>query len=456
MIVPVRPLLLLAAALVTFAVFTLWPQLDLVPAAIGYVPGQGFAPGRLPPYETLHDAVPLLVALIPLGGLLLWLMKRLSGKAALYLLLAVLIGPMVLANGVFKDNWGRARPVQIEQFGGTKTFTTVAKPADQCERNCAFVSGDAAGGFAFIAPALLLPLAWRRRGVLAGIGIGLLFGVNRIWQGGHFLSDVLFAGYVVGGAVWLLHWGMFGDGAAARFRAWLSRQAQTGFGCWRNAALLLVPLAVLSIAFFDLNMALAMRRLSPEVREVFSVITHLGDALGWLLVSGCAVLGLGLALWRGWWPQARQRMLGWIWAFGFFFVACAGSSVPNSVLKFLFGRTRPKLFFRDGTREWAMFRIHEDWVSMPSGHTSFAMAVATALSCLWPRFWPLFYGAAVLAAVSRVVLTAHWLSDVMIASLVGSGSVLLVRHFLVQNGINPGPGLAVRGQWRGKLVFPKG
>ena len=108
------------------------------------------------------------------------------------------LGPGLLANTVFKDHWGRARPAQIEAFGGSHHFTPAPLPAAQCARNCSFVSGHAALGFSLVAFAFLLPPGRRRhRGIAAALGFGALVGLVRIAQGGHFLSDVVYAGLLV-------------------------------------------------------------------------------------------------------------------------------------------------------------------------------------------------------------------------------------------------------------------
>jgi lipid A 4'-phosphatase len=136
-------------------------------------------------------------------------------RAALYLLLVMVIGPGLLVNTLFKDQWGRARPSQIEEFGGTKQFTRAAIPADQCEKNCSFVSGHASVGFFFLAFAYV----WPRRRVFwlaAGTGLGLGIGLVRIMQGGHFFSDVIFCGIVVYLSARVLHAVLFRPASGSR------------------------------------------------------------------------------------------------------------------------------------------------------------------------------------------------------------------------------------------------
>lgn len=116
-------------------------------------------------------------------------------RRLVFVLLALLLGPGLIVNEGFKEHWGRARPRQIEAFGGRAQFTPPTVPAAQCGSNCSFVSGHAAIGFG------LMAFGWvstRRRLWLAlGIGSGALIGLARIAAGGHFLSDVIFSGFVV-------------------------------------------------------------------------------------------------------------------------------------------------------------------------------------------------------------------------------------------------------------------
>lgn len=196
------------------AVFLLWPEIDLQVADWYYDAGQGFFLGErslVRASYVLFAKLHLVVAVVLLWLFLAsWIWRR-HGEKALrrrlaFLILSLALGPGLLVNEVFKAESGRARPGQVEQFGGDKSFTPVFRPADQCERNCSFVSGHAAMGFFFIG----LAWVWRdRRWLWLGIGLGLTVGMGRMLQGGHFLSDILFAFWVVYGvdvllARWLL------------------------------------------------------------------------------------------------------------------------------------------------------------------------------------------------------------------------------------------------------------
>jgi lipid A 4'-phosphatase len=204
--------LLLLAAIGTLLVAV--PQIDLAIGGLFYDASDGFYLRENPIVRLVYNGVPWITRTVVVGLVLfllaawtIWRRREFFSRqrrAALYLLLVMIIGPGLLVNTVFKDHWGRARPSQVVEFGGNKQFTRAAVPSDQCAKNCSFVSGHASVGFYFLALAFVLP---RRRALWLAIGTaaGLVIGFVRIAQGGHFLSDVLFSGIVVYLTALLLH-----------------------------------------------------------------------------------------------------------------------------------------------------------------------------------------------------------------------------------------------------------
>lgn len=117
-------------------------------------------------------------------------------RASLYLILCILIGPGLVVNWGMKEHWGRPRPAHTLIFGGDKVFQPAWVMSNQCTANCAFVCGDASVGFVGLA---LVPLVRRRRRrtvILSALLAGSLIGLSRIAVGGHFLSDVMFSGFL--------------------------------------------------------------------------------------------------------------------------------------------------------------------------------------------------------------------------------------------------------------------
>lgn len=134
----------------------------------------------------------------------------LDGRRWVFLFLALAIGPGLVANAFLKDNWGRARPRQIEAFGGEAHFSPPLVLSDQCRRNCSFVAGDPTVGWFAASFAYVVPPRRRRVVFWSAIGAGGFLGLMRIAMGGHFLSDVLFGAVIVLGVIAGLHALLFG------------------------------------------------------------------------------------------------------------------------------------------------------------------------------------------------------------------------------------------------------
>lgn len=112
-----------------------------------------------------------------------------DGKKVLYLLLVLALDAGLLVNVALKDNFGRARPRNIAEFGGTRQFTPAFVLAHECRVNCSFSSGDTAGAF-FSLP-LAMAFGRRRAMFLASGAFGGAVSIARLACGAHFLSDII-------------------------------------------------------------------------------------------------------------------------------------------------------------------------------------------------------------------------------------------------------------------------
>ena len=203
-------LILIALATV---VFRLDPAIDLQAARYFYQHGQGFAWADSAWANGFRHGLYALVWVVNIVTLLLLIGKVIrprlplpSINANVYVLTVFIVVPFLLVNVVFKDHFGRPRPRQIELFAGTLQFQPVWNISSQCDTNCSFVCGDAAVVFAFW---LFLPFFERRRWRMAyGAAVlllGIFYGLIRMGQGGHFLSDVVFAGLLSYLGVWCVY-----------------------------------------------------------------------------------------------------------------------------------------------------------------------------------------------------------------------------------------------------------
>ena len=142
-------------------------------------------------------------------GLLLWMaltsaagQRKLRRRIGLVLCAWVLV-PGVLINAVLKAHSGHSRPAELAVFGGQHEYS----PPWQWHRPNAgqsFPSGHAAAGFFPLVLAFVSGWRYRLWWVVFGICSGGVVGAARVVAGGHFLSDVLWSGYLVWAGAWIL------------------------------------------------------------------------------------------------------------------------------------------------------------------------------------------------------------------------------------------------------------
>ncbi len=186
------PLLAMIAA---SALFVAFPAIDIIVTGWFYNDAE-FYWREAQPFAFLSDNVGILLGLlIAIPLLLSWHPRyRLTHRQRLYLILVMAVGGGLIVNEIFKNNWGRARPRQVIEFGGERHFTPAWIISDQCNRNCSFTSGDASVGFFLFAYVFLYRRYWKQW-LSAAFALGGLLGLTRIVQGAHFLSDTVMTAF---------------------------------------------------------------------------------------------------------------------------------------------------------------------------------------------------------------------------------------------------------------------
>lgn len=119
--------------------------------------------------------------------------------SCLFLVLLLAMGPGLVVNVLLKDHLGRARPREIIEYGGTHHYTEIWEKGTT-GANSSFPSGHASVAFYTMAPWFIFRDTRKRAAaawLILGTGFGMTVGLARMLQGGHFLSDVLWAGGIV-------------------------------------------------------------------------------------------------------------------------------------------------------------------------------------------------------------------------------------------------------------------
>jgi undecaprenyl-diphosphatase len=211
--------------------------------------------------------------------------------------------------------------------------------------------------------------------------------------------------------------------------AWLPPAKQLGLA-------IAVAVGVLLVGMFlaDAQISGRMRGLPHWLISFFDFITDYGKSgyvlwpLGLLFLFLCALPPIL--------PRFQQRVLAAIMVrIGFLFTAVAVPSLLATIIKRIIGRARP---FTTGHLEPFVFHPfiwRNDYAGLPSGHATTAFAIIVAFSTNGPRGRPYFLVYAVLIAVSRVVITAHYPTDVLAGALVGIVGALMVRRWFALRGL---------------------
>jgi lipid A 4'-phosphatase len=210
-------LIALTIAVVTGAVFGFFPDVDIAISRLFYEPGTGFALQSHRLWSLVRDGTMVVVGVmvgIPIGAVVAKLIRprmqlTFPGRAVVFLIATVMLAPLLTANVILKDNWGRPRPREVAAFGGPERFVPWWDPRGACRANCSFVAGEASGAFWTIAPAALAPPQWRALAYGAALTFGTMAGILRMAFGGHFFSDVVFAGVITFVIIWLVHGALY-------------------------------------------------------------------------------------------------------------------------------------------------------------------------------------------------------------------------------------------------------
>ena len=180
------------------------------------------------------------------------------------------------------------------------------------------------------------------------------------------------------------------------------------------------------------------REVSRSLRHLFQGVTRFGRS-DWLLIpTGVFCLALVLADW-----DRTSRRIAAAWTelgtlVAFFFIAISAAGITTNIVKWTIGRSRPILFHHDGPYRLTPFSFDYAHVSFPSGHTTTAAAAATALILIFPGRWTVRVAAVLFAlaiAVSRVMVRAHYPSDVVAGLFVGVAVTIVLGHFAGRRGI---------------------
>ena len=205
-------------------------------------------------------------------------------------------------------------------------------------------------------------------------------------------------------------------------------------------AAIYVAIFLLCMVLIDRPIMDALSQLPGIVRRPFDEITDFGKS-GWFLWP-LGLLFLALAVFLARLTKVSQAVLAAVMVrVGFLFAAIAVPGLFVSIVKRMIGRARPMVGGHLDPFLFSPFKWTAAYAGLPSGHATTAFSVLVAFGSLFPRWRTELIIYALLISVSRIVVTAHYPSDVFAGALVGAIGALMVRHYfaLRRLGFSIGP-----------------
>jgi membrane-associated phospholipid phosphatase len=186
----------------------------------------------------------------------------------------------------------------------------------------------------------------------------------------------------------------------------------------------IVLATVLSYLFVDIPAAYWCRKLDRTILDIAEIVTAFGKSTVYLVAS--VLLYLFFRFFRKKEIYANRSL--------FVFVSVAFSGILVDIVKWITGRYRPIMLFDQGLYGFTFFQTGYEWTSFASGHAVTAFSLAFALSILFPKGRFFFFPVAIATAASRVLLTSHFLSDIIFGAYIGIASVQVLKIFFERRG----------------------
>ncbi|WP_051013614.1 phosphatase PAP2 family protein [Pararhodospirillum photometricum] len=194
----------------------------------------------------------------------------------------------------------------------------------------------------------------------------------------------------------------------------------------RRLLLPVLAFCFLSMLIVDRPLALFLKaRVGEGGLALGHALSVIGEAGWWYLLAG-GLIAVGAVI------AARTRVLAGLALVrnGFYLLAVlVTSGLLVTALKAMVGRARPRVLFHDGVYGFDPFVFSSNWNSFPSGHAQTICAAMGTLMVLYPRLRLPALALAVAVSLSRLMVTAHFLSDVVAGAFIGWTTVVVLRPF---------------------------
>jgi membrane-associated phospholipid phosphatase len=196
---------------------------------------------------------------------------------------------------------------------------------------------------------------------------------------------------------------------------------------WIALIVFFLTTLLIAISYFNWDIPLLnyCKGLDVSILNIAQIVTALGKSTWYFILFVPAYI-----LFRFVWKNKL-----WSMRFLFLFISISASGLISMLIKWLAGRYRP-IMLEKGFFGFNFFGVGYEWTSFPSGHSITAFSLAVAISILFPRAGIPAFIIAISIGISRIIITAHYLGDVIGGAGIGILCTLAVKYFFDRNKIH--------------------
>ena len=190
---------------------------------------------------------------------------------------------------------------------------------------------------------------------------------------------------------------------------------------WIAAISFFVCLMLVAISYFywDIPLAIYCKSLNRSIINIAEIITDLGLSGWYYLILVPAFIYF--------WFLVKNKL--WSKRIIFILISLSVAGLVSRLVKWLSGRHRPIDYFTHGFYGFNYFGVGYELTSLPSGHAVTAFSLAAAVGILFPRAGVAAFVIAITIGMTRIILTSHYLSDVITGAGIGILSTMLIKYF---------------------------
>ena len=181
-------------------------------------------------------------------------------------------------------------------------------------------------------------------------------------------------------------------------------------------------LGIVVFIFFDYSIAHFFHNINYQTKSLFETLTHFGDSL-YFFIPTIIIWGFIKIVNN---KNSSIKTIGDISIFIFLTILLSG--ITAQFFKHIIGRPRPILYNGFDKTSLEIFSFDSKWHSFPSGHTTTIFAFIFCLIFLFPKIKNILITIAVIIASTRVIVGAHFVSDIFGGVLVAYLSSIFLRN----------------------------